>query len=518
MAHDDLCFHSIAELASLMRARTVSPVEVTEAHLARIERLNPTLNAFVTIMAAEAREAARRAEAELAAGCWRGPLHGVPIGLKDIFDTAGVRTTHGSSFFRDNVPTEDAESVRRLRDAGAVLIGKCNMHEFAVGSTTNNPWYGATRNPWALDRSPGGSSGGSAASVAAFLCAGATGTDTGGSIRGPAARCGIVGLKPTYGRVSLRGIHPYALSLDHAGPLTRTARDAGLMLGAMAGYDRRDPTSADIPVVDFTVGIDAGVSGLRLALCPDLHFIELDPAVARALDEATKVLAGLGAKLDTVRFPLAAEVRATREALSRGELITVHRSRFAAHPKGYGTDLRERLMDGTRVTLDAYVRACRMREAIRREFDEILRSVDAFVLPVAPREAPPIATGQHLTEVLSAAQADRRRAARRLGIGLASLYRKLRGPEDDATPPPASRVKGDEVKQVINIAGLPAVAVPIGFGEAGLPLSMQVVGPAWAEARILRIAHAYEVATAEIRQRRPPEPPPVALASRPRVG
>jgi aspartyl-tRNA(Asn)/glutamyl-tRNA(Gln) amidotransferase subunit A len=466
--NDDLCFLSIAELASLMRARTVSPVEVTEAHLARIERLNPTLNAFVTVMAAEARDAARRADAELAAGRWRGPLHGVPIGVKDIFDTAGVRTTHGSSFYRDNVPTEDAESVRRLKDAGAVLIGKCNTHEFAAGSTTNNPWYGPTRNPWALDRSPGGSSGGSGAAVAAFLCPGATGTDTGGSIRGPAACCGIVGLKPTYGRVSIRGIYPNAVSLDHAGPLTRTARDAGLLLGAMAGYDRHDPTSADMPVPDFTAGIDAGVSGLRLARCPDLHFLELDAAVTRALDAAMDVLGGLGAKLETVPFRLAGEVQATREALGRGEFIALHRARFAAHPEGYGADLHPRFADGQRITVDDYVRACRMREAIRRELDELLRVVDAIVLPVAPCEAPLIATG-------------------------------------------ASRVNGKDVafyaglamRQVINVAGLPAVAVPIGFGETGLPLSMQIVGPAWGEAGVLRIAHAYEVATSGIRNRRP---------------
>jgi aspartyl-tRNA(Asn)/glutamyl-tRNA(Gln) amidotransferase subunit A len=469
MADADLCFLSIAELASLMRARTVSPVEVTEAHLARIERLNPTLNAFVTVMAAEARAAARRAEAELRAGHWRGPLHGVPIGIKDIFDTAGVRTTHGSSFYRDNVPTEDAEAVRRLKDAGAVPIGKCNTHEFAAGSTTNNPWYGPTRNPWALDRSPGGSSGGSGAAVAAFLCPGATGSDTGGSIRGPAACCGIVGLKPTYGRVSLRGIYPNALSLDHAGPLTRTARDAGLLLGAMAGYDRHDPTSADVSVPDFTAGIEAGVGGLRLALCPDLHLLELDAAVTRALGAATSVFSGLGAKIETVGFPHAAEVQATREALSRGEFIALHRARFAERPEGYGADLHPRFAEGGRITLDDYVRACRMREALRREFDEILRVVDAIVLPVAPCEAPLIATS-------------------------------------------ASRVNGKDVtfasglamRQVINVVGLPAVAVPIGFGESGLPLSMQIVGPAWAEAHILRIAHAYEVATPEIRRLRPP--------------
>ena len=468
MINDDLCFLSIAELGSLMRARTVSPVEVTDAHLARIARLNPALNAFVTVMAAEAREAARRAEAEIQAGRWRGPLHGVPIGLKDIFDTAGVRTTHGSSFYRDNVPTQDAETVRRLKDAGAIPIGKCNTHEFAAGATTNNPWYGPTRNPWALDRVPGGSSGGSGAAVAAFLCPGATGTDTGGSIRGPAASCGIVGLKPTYGRVSIRGIYPNAVSLDHAGPMTRTARDAGLMLGAMAGYDPHDPTCADVPVPDFTAGIDAGVSGFRLARCPDLHYVELDATVVRALDHAADVLGHLGAKLETVPFRLAGEVWPTREALGRGEFITLHRERFAAHPDGYGADLHPRFEEGRRITLDDYVRACRMREAIRREFDEILRTVDALILPVAPSEAPPIATG----------------ASRVNGKDV----------------PPAG---GLAMRQVVNVAGLPAVAVPIGFGENGLPLSMQIVGPAWGEAKILRIAHAYEVATPKIRNRRP---------------
>jgi aspartyl-tRNA(Asn)/glutamyl-tRNA(Gln) amidotransferase subunit A len=471
-ASEDLCYLSIAEQASLMRARTVSPVEVTEAHLARIERLNPALNAFVTVMADAARAAARAAEAELAAGRWRGPLHGVPIGLKDIFDTARVRTTHGSSFFRDNVPAEDAESVRRLKAAGAVPIGKCNTHEFAAGSTTDNPWYGATRNPWALDRSPGGSSGGSGAAVAAFLCPGATGTDTGGSIRSPAACCGIVGLKPTYGRVSLRGIHPNATSLDHAGPLARTARDAGLLLGAMAGYDRHDPTSADVPVPDYTETIDAGVGGLRLARCPDLHLVELDGAVARALDQAIGVLAGLGARVETAAFPLASELGATARALSRGELITLHRARFDAHPEGYGAELRPRMEDARAVTLDDYVRACRMREALRRELDELFGVVDALVLPVAPCEAPWIATA-------------------------------------------ASRVNGKDVpfaagvalRQPWNVTGLPAVAVPIGFGETGLPLAMQIVGPAWSEAGILRIAHAYEVATPALRSRRPTAAP-----------
>jgi aspartyl-tRNA(Asn)/glutamyl-tRNA(Gln) amidotransferase subunit A len=277
-----------------------------------------------------------------------------------------------------------------------------------------------------------------------------------------------VGLKPTYGRVSIRGIYPNAVSLDHAGPITRTARDAGLLLGAMAGHDRRDPTSADVPVPDFTAGIDAGVGGLRIALCPDLHFVEIDAAVARALDGAARTFEHLGAKIETVAFPLASQVQPTREAISRGEFLALHRERFAAHPEGYGADLHPRFAEGARVTLDDYVRACRMREAIRRELDEILKTVDALLVPVAPSEAPLIATG-------------------------------------------AARVNGKEVtfgsglamRQVFNVAGLPSVAVPAGFGDAGLPLSMQIVGPAWGEAHVLRIAHAYEVATPELRRDHP---------------
>ncbi|ETW93027.1 MAG: hypothetical protein ETSY2_52160, partial [Candidatus Entotheonella gemina] len=250
-------------LAERIRTRQVSPVEVVQAHLDRCERLNPVLNAFVTLVPEHAFEAAHQAEREIAAGHYRGALHGIPLGIKDIFDTAGIRTTHGSSFYRDHIPAEDAASVTLLKQAGAIVLGKCNTHEFAAGSTSNNPWYGPSRNPWDTTRSPGGSSGGSGAAVAAFLCPGATGTDTGGSIRNPAACNGVVGLKPTYGRVSLQGIYPNAISLDHPGPLTRTVRDAGLFLQGMAGHVREDPTSVDVPVPDFTADIDAGVKGMR---------------------------------------------------------------------------------------------------------------------------------------------------------------------------------------------------------------------------------------------------------------
>ena len=272
---------------------------------------------------------------DIAAGAYRGALHGIRIGIKDIFDTAGIRTTHGSSFYRDNVPTEDAASVKLLKQAGAIVSGKCNTHEFAAGSTTNNPWYGPSRNPWNLSRSPGGSSGGSGAAVAAFLCAGATGTDTGGSIRNPAACNGIVGLKPTYGRISLQGIYPNALSLDHPGPLTRTVRDAGLMLQGMAGYVPEDPTSVQMPVPDYTADIAAGVDGMRFAFCPDLHFGELDDAVATGLEDAGRVLQDLGASLETLPFELKDIVQPTREAIHWAEFAALHRARFHEQPEGY---------------------------------------------------------------------------------------------------------------------------------------------------------------------------------------
>ncbi len=469
MSDERLAFLGLGEQARLIRAREISPVELTEAHLVRIERLNARLGAYITVCADAARAAAREAEGAITRGARLGPLHGITVGVKDIFDTAGIRTTHGSSFYRDNVPATDAESVRRLKGAGAIVIGKCNTHEFAAGSTTNNPWYGAARNPWNLDHSPGGSSGGSGAAVAAFLCAAATGTDTGGSIRSPAACCGVVGLKPTYGRVSLRGIYPNALSLDHPGPIARTARDAGLLLQGMAGWDPDDPTSENVAVPDFTERIEAGVEGMRLAVCPDFHGAELDRSVESALDEAVKALGGLGARIETVTFSLREALQAARIAISRAEFLTLHRARFAAQPEGYGADVRERLREAGATTLDDYVRACRDRERVRRALDLLLAEVDALILPVTPCEAPLI---------------DGTARVNGKDVVFAEAGIPLRGP--------------------VNVTGLPAVAVPIGYSPGGLPLSMQIVGPRWDEAKVLRIAHAYEEATPALRNCRPP--------------
>ena len=471
MTDDSLCFLSLHDLAERVRTRDLSPVDVVEAHLRRIESLNQTLFAFITVTAEAARREAKQAEAEIVAGRYRGPLHGIPFGAKDIFDTAGVRTTHGSSFFRDNVPAEDAESVRRLRQAGAVLLGKCHTHEFAAAPTTINPHYGTTRNPWNLERIVGGSSGGSAAALAAALCPMALGSDTGGSIRIPAAFCGIVGLKPTHGRVSLAGVCPNVLNFDHVGPMTRTARDAALMLQAMAGYDPRDAMSRDVPVPGFSADIGAGVRGTRIGLCPDFHgHAEVDGEVAEAFEAAVQVFRRLGARVESISFPHYDRIHRAMLAILGAEFAEFHRPFYEKNPDGYGADVRERLEGAFKVTLDEYVRALRGRELLRRDVAALFKTVDAIIMPSTACTAAPI-------ETLMA------------------------------------RINGREVKAVWvnrplltphNLTGCPAVSLSMGFSRDGLPLSLQIVGPHWEEAAVLRIAHAYEEATPEIRARRPP--------------
>ncbi|MBI2156541.1 MAG: amidase [Candidatus Rokubacteria bacterium] len=432
--------------------------------------MNPALSAFLTVTGDRALEEARGAEAEIAAGHWRGPLHGIPYGVKDIIETAGVRTTHGSSFFRDHVPAEDADCIVRLRRAGAILLGKTLTHEFASAATTVNPHYGTAHNPWKLDRITGGSSGGSAAAVAAGLCPLALGSDTGGSIRNPAALCGIVGLKPTHGRVSLAGVCPNVLTFDHLGPMTRTARDAALALQALAGYDPRDGTSRDVPVPDYTANWERGVRGLRLVLCPDFYtHAEVDAAVERAFQDAVRVFQDLGAKVETVPFAHGGRFHEVFRAIAGPEYAEFHRPFFEKNPDGYGADVRERLAWSFEITGDQYVRGLREREMLRRETAAFFRGVDALLLPSMPSTAPPIAT----------------------------LKARVNGKEHEGTWIHRPFLSSH------NLTGCPAVSLPMGFDAEGLPLSLQLVGPEWSEARILAISHAYEEATPETRIRRP---------------
>jgi aspartyl-tRNA(Asn)/glutamyl-tRNA(Gln) amidotransferase subunit A len=473
MSDVDLCDFSVHDLGGRIRRRDVSPVEVVDAHLRRIEAVNPRLSAFYTVTGDRAREEARRAEAEIAAGRWRGPLHGIPYGAKDIIETAGILTTHGSSFFRDHVPAEDAECIVRLRQAGAILLGKTLTHEFASAATTINPHYGTAHNPWKLDRITGGSSGGSAAAVAAGLCPFALGSDTGGSIRNPAALCGIVGLKPTHGRVSLTGVCLNVLTFDHLGPMTRTAQDAALVLQALAGYDPRDGTSRDVSVPDYTANWERGVRGLRLVLCPDFYaHAEVDAEVQRAFDDAVRVFQDLGAKVETVPFAHGGRFNEVFRMIAGPEYAEFHRPFFEKNPEGYGADVRERLAWSFEITADQYVRGLRERELLRRETAAFFQGAHALLLPSMPCTAPPIAT----------------------------LKAHVNGKEYDGTWIHRPFLSAH------NLTGCPAVSLPMGFATDGLPLSLQIVGPEWSEARILAMAHAYEEATSASPQLHPRRP------------
>ena len=471
MKTETLCYLGIHDLAGRIQRGEISPVDVVEAYLQRIEALNPRLSAFLTLTEDLALEEAKRAGAEIAAGRWRGPLHGIPYGAKDIIETAGVRTTHGSIFFRDFVPAEDAACITLLRKAGAILLGKTLTHEFAAATTTINPHFGTARNPWKPDRITGGSSGGSAAAVAAGLCAFALGSDTGGSIRNPAALCGIVGLKPTHGRTSLAGICPNVLTFDHLGPMTRTARDAALVLQALSGYDPRDSASRDVPVPDYTAGWERGVRGLRLVLCPDFYMnAEVDVEVERAFSEAIGIFRDLGATVETVSFPGTGRLTELFSSIAGPEFAEFHRPFFEKNPEGYGAEVRERLAWSFKVTADEYVRGLREREIFRRKVADFFLGVDALLLPSMPCTAAPIET----------------------------LMARVNGKEHHCLWIHKPFLSSH------NLTGCPAVSLPMGFDRDGLPLSLQIVGPEWSEGRILAIANAYEEATPELRTGHPP--------------
>ncbi|HEX2173037.1 MAG TPA: amidase [Dehalococcoidia bacterium] len=468
LTRSDLHWLSLTEVRDLMQRREVSPVEVTEATLARIQALDPSVNSYITVLGDQARAEAREAERRIAAG-QAGALTGVPIALKDIVDLAGVRTTAASAILQDNVAAEDATIVERLRAAGAVIVGKLTLHEFAFGGTNDNPHFGACRNPWGLDRIPGGSSGGSGAAVAAGFCYGAIGTDTGGSIRLPAHYCGVVGLMASYARVPTRGVFPLAWSLDHAGPLTRTVRDAAVMLQAIAGHDPRDPLSADVPLPDFAGGIDAGLRGLRIGMPRSYFFEDLDAAVARAVEAALDVLRDLGAELIEVEFPYQDQIGPIGWTIVMAEGAAVHQEHLREKADLFGPDVRVLVELGALRSAVDYIQAQRGRSLLRAEAEALFDRVDALVTPAAPVTATPIGARSVLLN-------EQRR-------DLALLQAKCSLPFD--------------------LTGQPAMSIPCGFDDAGLPIGVQIAGRCWDEATVLRVAHAYEQAT-EWHKRHPP--------------
>lgn len=447
---------SILQTSELLRQGSVSPVELTADCLARIETLNPKLNAFITVTAESALAAARQAEAEIRRGAWRGPLHGIPLALKDLIDTAGVPTTAASLLFKDRIPTEDAEVVRRLKAAGAVLLGKQNLHEFAYGGSSMVSAFGEVRNAWQAEHIAGGSSGGSATAVAAGLGYGAIGTDTAGSVREPSALCGVVGLKPTYGRVSARGVIPLSISLDHVGPIGRTVEDVAVIVAAIAGHDPADKASVDAPVEDYVAALKNSFQPLRVGLPKKFFFEDLDPEVASAIDHAVSGLAAMGAEIREIELPVP-----TDRTLQSAEAYAFHAEFVARSPERYQPETLRRIRAGQNVSSEARLESSRELQRARRDIAAIFADVDILVTPATPIAAPTIAELKQDSDLLRPREL--------------LLLRNTRP---------------------VNVWGLPAISVPGGFTEAGLPIGLQIIGPHWAEARVLQVAYAYEQATA----------------------
>jgi aspartyl-tRNA(Asn)/glutamyl-tRNA(Gln) amidotransferase subunit A len=446
---------SIRAAAELLRQKQLSPVELTEAHLRRIEALQPTLNAYITISAEQALDAARTAETEITCGDYKGALHGIPLALKDLYETAGIRTTAGSAFLRDNIPTQDAFVVERLKAAGMVLLGKLNMHEWALGVVNDNLHYGAARNPWDTTRSPGGSSGGSGAALAAGLCMGSLGSDTRGSIRIPAALCGIVGLKPTYGRVSLRGVVPLSWTLDHAGPMARTVRDTALLMQAISAYDPLDPGCVDHAVEDYTA-LDERPQAWRVAVLAGEFFDAAADDVKTVFQAALRDLKAVGCTIEYVDFSDMRAFWLESRITTSTDAAAVHQERLESAPELFAPDVYERMRQGLVFTGVEYARARRAQTELSRRLTALLSSYDLIVTPTTPVSAPPFAAGAELDH--------------------ARMYLS------SFTAP-------------FNMAGLPAISVPCGFTPAGLPVGLQIAGAHWAERQVLQAAYAYEQAT-----------------------
>jgi aspartyl-tRNA(Asn)/glutamyl-tRNA(Gln) amidotransferase subunit A len=451
----DLTNLNLHEVASMIKEKKISPVEITRACLARIEQLNPSLNAFITVTAESALAEARQAESEVQRGEWRGPLHGIPIALKDLIDTAGVRTTAASALFKDRIPEEDATVVRLLRNAGAVLLGKLNMHEFAYGSTSAASYFGRVSNPWNHEYITGGSSGGSAAAVAAGLCYGALGSDTGGSIREPAAYCGIVGLKPTYGRVSTRGVIPLSWSADHIGPMTRSVEDAAIMLQAIAGYDANEVTSYDAAVEDYVSNMKLGSRSLRIGIPRNFFYDGLDPEIQAATEGALASLEKLGTDVREFKMELNAD-----RAVVRAEAYAWHSENVVKHPELYLPETLGKLRLGASIDAATYIKARHQIEQLRREIPRLFTTVDVLVTPTTP--VPPPKTSELPTKFEEILAED------------TLLLRNTRS---------------------FNLSGLPTISVPCGFTKTGLPIGLQISGAPWREAVVLRLAHAYQQAT-----------------------
>lgn len=457
MAPDDIFYAGIAEIGAKLRRKEISPVELVDALLARIEAIDGKLHSFITVTAELARQQARQAENELRSGQDHGPLHGIPIALKDLYLTKGIRTTCHSAVLEHWLPDCDATTVAKLRAAGAILLGKLGMHEFAFGGPSTDAPFPAVRNPWNTEHIPGGSSSGSGAALAAGLCYGALGSDTGGSIRTPSSHCGIVGIKPTYGRVSRYGVVPLSWSLDHAGPMARSVEDCAVLLQAIAGHDPKDPASADVAAPDFRSRLEDGVRGLRIGVPRSNWFDEnmgVDPQTEAAFDQALRVLQSLGAEVIDIEGRPFSLARKANQTILVCEAYSYHEPAFRKTPMKFGTSVRRRMLEGAFLSAADYLAAQRARSVLNEQIRANFSRVDVFTLPGAPRP-----------------------------------------PDAFATMDPSEQNLRPSFTNPFNLTGLPAVCVPCGFTEGNLPAGLQIIAPAFQEATCFRVAYAYEQAT-----------------------
>jgi len=454
----DLSALTLSSALGQIRQGALSPRALTTACLDRIGRLNPQLNAFLTVTSESAIGQAEQAEMLVSrspANLDQLELLGIPLAIKDLFETAGIRTTAGSLFFKDYIPSVDATVVLMLKRSAAVLLGKTNTHEIALGVTTNNPHFGPCRNPWDSSCIPGGSSVGSAVAVATGMCLGALGTDTGGSIRIPAALCGVVGFKPTYGRVSVRGVIPLSWNLDHVGPIARTVEDATRLFTVIAGFDSHDPATQAVPVGDCLSGLDQGVRGVRVALGSGDYVEAADPEVSAAFDEAGRIFKHLGAVVEKVELDWLEVAAGVNRQMTQADAAAYHRQRLVEHPEWFGADVLERLKTGAALTAPEYSLVRRTQSELKRTVAELFEKYDILLLPTTPIPAPKI-EGTQAVE-----------AARQLTRFTAPF----------------------------NLTGVPALSVPCGFTHRGLPIGLQIVSKAWAEVEALRAGQAFEQAT-----------------------
>ena len=467
----DIPFLTALELADLIKSRQLSPVEATEAYLSRIDQIDSQLNSYITVCRDDALTAARQAEIDIAAGNYRGPMHGIPVAVKDQMLTQGVRTTNGSSILKDFIPTEDATVIAKLKASGAVLLGKLNMSEFASGDAFHHP-YGRPRNPWNLSRNPGTSSSGSGAATAARLCATSLGEDTGGSIRGPSTFCGLVGIRPTWGRVSRYGVFGACWSTDTIGPISRTTADCAMTLGAIAGYDPKDASTWQTPVPDYLAGLTGDIRGLKVGIIRDrIEADVVEPEVQAAVLNATAVLQDLGAQVQDITIPLMAQAAVIYSAVVMTDISALNRNSIDTHLREYDYNNQVRLLAGCLLPAQAYQKAQRLRQVLRDQIFGALDQVDVLVLPTACTAATPLP-----------AQA---------GIpSKQAIMENLMGRRSYTTP--------------FSLSNNPALSVPCGFTSKRLPIGLQIVGRPFAEETVLRVSHAYEQATTW-RKEQPPE-------------